>query len=68
MKYPEMLKFVRDDLKTRKMCKHPVKKLIFLIRYVLDRQQTQQMCDKAVPENGGTLESVPGSIYNSTNI
>ena len=31
MKYPKMLKFVPDDLKTRKMCKHPVKKLIFLI-------------------------------------
>ena len=37
VKYPEMLKFFPDDLKSRKMCKHPVKKLLFLIQYVLDR-------------------------------
>ena len=34
VKYPEMLKFFPDDLKSRKMCKHPVKKLLFLIQYV----------------------------------
>ena len=28
MKNPEMLKFVPDLLKTKKMCKHPVKKYI----------------------------------------
>ena len=40
IKNPEMLKFVPDPLKTKKMCKHAVKKLPFLIRYVLDRCKT----------------------------
>ena len=30
----EMLKLVPDHLKTKKICKHAVKKLSFLIRYV----------------------------------
>ena len=29
-----MLKFVPDHLKSKKMCKHAVKKILFLIRYV----------------------------------
>ena len=29
MKNPEMIKFVPDHLKTKKMCKHAVKKLPF---------------------------------------
>ena len=60
IKNPEMLKFVSHYLKTKKMCKHAVKKIPFLIRYVLDWYKTQQigyvpechknqqMCDKAV--------------------
>ena len=32
----EMLKFVPDHLKTTKMCKHAVKKLPYLSRYVPD--------------------------------
>ena len=36
MKNPEMLKIVPDHLKTTKMCKHAVKKLPFVIRYVPD--------------------------------
>ena len=34
MKYPEMLKFVIicDNLKTKKMCKHAVKELPYLLR------------------------------------
>ena len=36
MKNPKMLRFVPDDLKTKKMCKNAVKKLLFLIRYVPD--------------------------------
>ena len=59
MKNPEMLKFVPDHLKPKKMCKLSVKKLPFVIRYVPDQYKTQQMCDKAVLENGGALESVP---------
>ena len=31
---PEMLKFVSDYLKTKKICKHAVKKLPSVIRYV----------------------------------
>ena len=46
-------------LKLKKMCKHAVKKLLFLIRYVPNKYKTQQMCDKAILENGGTLKSVP---------
>ena len=42
------------------MCKHAVTKLPYLLRYVLDRYKTQQMCDKAILENCGTLKSVPG--------
>ena len=29
---PEMLKFVRDHFKTKKLCKHAVQKLPFVIR------------------------------------
>ena len=39
------------------MCKHAVKKLPYLLRYVLFK--TQKMCDGAILENGGTLKSVP---------
>ena len=45
-----MTRFVSDHLKTKKMCKHLVKKLPFVRRYVLDRYKTQQMCDKTVAE------------------
>ena len=53
-KTPEMLKFVPDHLKTKKMCKHAVNKLPFATRHVPDQFNTQQMCYKAVLENGGT--------------
>ena len=39
------------------MCKHAVKKLPYLSRYVPDWYKTQQLCDKALLENGGTLKS-----------
>ena len=59
MKNPEILKFVPDHLKTKKMGKHAVKKFSYLLRYVPDvPDKTQQMCDKAILENGGTLKSV----------
>ena len=38
------------------MCKQAVKKLPFLIRYVSDRDKTQQMCDKTILENGETSD------------
>ena len=59
MKNPEMLKFVPDHLKTKRMCKHAVKKLPYLLRYVPDQYKTQIMCDKAILKNSGTLKSVP---------
>ena len=45
------------------MCKHEVKKLPYLLRYVPDQYKTQQTCDKADLENGGILKSVP-DCYN----
>ena len=33
----EMLKFVSDHLKVKKMCEYAVKKLSYLFRYVLDQ-------------------------------
>ena len=38
---------------------NPVTKLPFLIRYVPYQYKTQQICYKAVIENGGLLKSVP---------
>ena len=59
MKNPKMFKFVLGHLKTKKMCKHAVKKLLYLLKYVPNRHKTQQMHDNDIPENGGTLKSVP---------
>ena len=36
LKNPEMLRFAPDHLKTKQMCKHAVKKFLFVIRYVSD--------------------------------
>ena len=41
-----MLRFFPDYCKTKKMCKDAVKKLPFVIRYVPDRYNTQEMYDK----------------------
>ena len=38
---PQMLKFIPDHLKTKKMCKDTVKKLPLVIRFVPDRYKTQ---------------------------
>ena len=54
-----MLKFVPDHLKTKRMCKHAVKKIPFVILYVSDQCKTQQMFHKANLENGEKLESLP---------
>ena len=58
MKTPEMLIFVPDHLKTKKICKHAVKMLLYILWYAPDQYKTQKLCDKAVLENGGTLNSV----------
>ena len=46
------------------MYKHAVKKIPYLLRYVPDQQKTQQICEKAILENGGTLKSVPDCYKN----
>ena len=45
IKNPEMLKFVPDHLKTKKMCNLAVKKS-FIIRYVSDQYKTEKIYDK----------------------
>ena len=51
-------------LKLKKFSKHAVKKLPYLLRYVFDQYKTQQICDKAILENSGTLKSVPDCYKN----
>ena len=46
------------------MCKHAVKKLPYLLRYLPDQYKTQQMWDKAILENGGALKAVPDCYKN----
>ena len=41
MKNPEMLKFVPDHHKTKKMCKYAIKKWSYLLRYVPDEYKTK---------------------------
>ena len=49
-----------DHVKTKNMCKHAVEKLPF----VSDQYKTQQIFDKAILENDGTLQSVPDYYRN----
>ena len=49
-------------LKLKKKCKYAVKKLPYI--YVPDQYKTQQMCGKAILENGGILESVSDCYKN----
>ena len=51
MKNPEILKFVPDYLRTKKISKHVVTNSLYLLRYVADQYKTQRMCDKAILEN-----------------
>ena len=46
------------------MCKHAVKKLPYLLRYVPDQYKTQQIGDKAILENDGILNSLPDCYKN----
>ena len=50
------------------MCKHVVKKLACLLRYVPDWYKTQQMFDKAILVIGETLNSVPECYKKSRNV
>ena len=46
-------------IKTKQMCKHAVKKLLFLIKFVPNRYKFQQMCDNAIDNYTHALGSVP---------
>ena len=46
------------------MRKHAVKELSEILRCVPDRYKTQQICDKAILENGVTLKYVPDCYKN----
>ena len=59
-----MLRFILDDINAKKICKRLVKILPSLITHVSDRYKTQEMCDKAIIENGGTLESFSDGYKN----
>ena len=41
-----------------------LKKLPYLLRYVPDQYETNQICEKAILENDGTLKSVPDCYKN----
>ena len=58
MKNLEIIKFIHDHLKTKKMRKHAVKKLYYLLRYVPNQYMIQQMYNEAVLENAWMLEYV----------
>ena len=60
----QMLKLIPDHHKTKKLCKHPTKKLRYLLRYARHQYKTQNICDKAILENGGTLKPVPDCYKN----
>ena len=49
MKNPELLKFVPDHLRTKKLLKNAVKKLPSLITYVPDWYKTQTNVIKQLP-------------------
>ena len=66
IKNPEMLKFILDYLKTRKMCKSADKKLLFVITYVPDPYKNQEMSNKVILENGGMLKFISEFYKNKT--
>ena len=47
-KNPEMLKFVLDHLKTKRMCSHAIKKLPYLLRYVPDQYNLNKCVKKLI--------------------
>ena len=58
MKNLETLRFAPDYLEVKKMCKHAVRNLTYLIKYASDKCKTQQTCDRAILENGEILKFV----------
>ena len=54
-----MLQFVPDHLKTKKIYKHTVKKLPFVIKYVSDHYKSKETCGKVILEYGGIIGFTP---------
>ena len=48
---PKMLTFILHYLKTKKMGKNAIKKVLFVKRYVCNQYNTQTMCDEAIEEH-----------------
>ena len=44
----QLLRFVPNQLKTKKICKHAVKKSLFIIRYVCNWYKSKEMFKKTV--------------------
>ena len=44
------------------------KKLLFVIKYASDQFKTEEMCDKAILESSGTLDSVCDCYKNQENV
>ena len=59
-----MLRYVPDQIKTKKMCKQAAEKLPFVIRYVLNPKETQELCGKTIVENSGMLMFFPECYKN----
>ena len=49
------------------MCKYVVRELPYLLGCVPDQYKTQQICDKAIFENGETFKSIP-VCYKNKNV
>ena len=64
IKIPGMLKFIPYYHKLIKCVGIQLKKLCYLLVYVLDQYKTQQMCDKTILENGETLNFAPDCYKN----
>ena len=54
----EIIRFVPDYLKIKRLRKYAVKKLPHVIGHVPYQYKAQEICDKAAAENGGTLKFV----------
>ena len=50
-------------LKLKKCVGMQLKKLSYLFKYVPDQYKTQQMCNKAILEHGGTCRYLTVGIY-----
>ena len=51
-------------LQLKKCVSVQLKKLLYLLRYVVDQYETQKMCDEAILENKEILKSVPNCYKN----